>query len=93
MNKTGASMYRKGLETSFKILERWKASNVQVLSILGFSNPIDQTLSSGQLSTEQITSRSHILNIHVVLRTLFTNDKNVGGFMTVENNSKFLACS
>ena len=70
MSKADASVHRKGLEASFKILERWKASNVQILSILGLSNPIDQTLSSGQFSTEQITRISYILNIHAALRTV-----------------------
>lgn len=91
MSKADASVHRKGLEASFKILERWEASSGQILSILGISNPIDQTLSSGQFSTEQITRISYILNIHAALRTLFTNDKNVYGFMTMENKSKFFS--
>ncbi|MCG9674754.1 hypothetical protein L1D33_14495 [Vibrio chagasii] len=91
MSETDASVHRKGLEASFKILERWEANNVQILSILGISNSIDQILSSGQLSTEQITRISYILNIHAALRTLFNNDKNVYGFMIMENKSIFFS--
>lgn len=89
MDNSSAFIHQKGLEASLKILTRWKASKVQISAILGLPYPIYQTQLSGQLSAEQAIRISHIINIHAALRTLFANDMNVYGFMTMENKSVF----
>ena len=89
MTYTNGSMVKKGLEASLNILEKWGVNEKKKALILDLR--CSQFHSLEQLSTAQLHRISFILNIHAALRKLFTNDKNVYEFMTMENNSLFFA--
>ncbi|ODM55877.1 hypothetical protein BC455_04760 [Vibrio harveyi] len=82
-------MSQKGLEISKKIMKRWGANDTQIAAVLSISSVELGELSSCEISMDQLIRISSILNIHTALRTLFNNEKNVNGFMTMENNSSF----
>ncbi len=79
----------KGLKTSLEILRRWGINDSQALSILNISSAELEQLPSSKVSSEQLVRTSCILNIHAALRTLFNNQSNVYGFMTMQNHSSF----
>lgn len=79
----------KGLMTSLEILKRWGANDSQAVSILNISSAELAKLSSCKVLSEQLVRISYILNIHAALRTLFNNQSNVCGFMTMKNHSSF----
>ena len=82
-----------GLKAALSILEKWSLTNNQMMQILGLkksqffkakANP-----SSLSISNDLLERISLILNIHGVLRTVFTNPELVYGFMTRKNNNQF----
>ena len=66
-----------GLKSGEKLLFRWGATHEQVQTIL--------PTTVGHLEVRI----SHLLNIHAALRTIFSNEDNVYGFMSRTNNNTF----
>ncbi|MHA2814281.1 hypothetical protein [Vibrio jasicida] len=89
MSNPASEISLKGLKTSLEILKRWGANDSQALSILNISSAELANLPSCKFSSEQLVRISYILNIHAALRTLFNNQSNVFGFMTMKNRSSF----
>lgn len=80
------------LKTACNIFGKWGISNAEQCAILAIEkSDIDDIINTSStikaLSEEQIIRISHILNIHGNLRTLFSNPKNVYGFIKLRNNN------
>lgn len=80
------------LKTACNILNKWGVSDAEQCAILAIEkSDIDDIINTSSartvLSEEQIIRISHILNIHGNLRTLFSNPKNVYGFIKLRNNN------
>lgn len=66
-----------GLKSAETLLLKWGATHEQIRVIL----PTEEDNLEVRIS--------HILNIHATLRTIFSNEDNVYGFMSHTNNNTF----
>lgn len=66
-----------GLKSAETLLLKWGATHEQIQVIL----PTEENNLEVRIS--------HILNIHATLRTIFSNEDNVYGFMSHANNNTF----
>ncbi|WP_445428800.1 antitoxin Xre-like helix-turn-helix domain-containing protein [Alishewanella sp. HL-SH05] len=75
------------------ILDKWGCTDTQKQSILGLSqstfNRYQKDLSRVKLSGEQLERLSYLANIHKALRIVFTNPKNIYGFMSMANDNPY----
>lgn len=82
-----------GLRAAVRILERWGASQDDMVRVLRVSRSsisrAKANLDSIGLDDDQLDRISYILNIHAALRTLFENPDNVYGFMSLKNHNEF----
>lgn len=83
-----------GLRTATKIMEKWSANQEQIASTLRVSaSTIARSKANKQaafkLDADQLDRISYVLNIHAALRTLFENQENVYGFVTMPNQNTF----
>jgi hypothetical protein len=74
------------------ILGKWTLSDSEKIDILGFSSKVELDIFTQSINTLQMTQDlevriSLILNIHAELRQLFSNPKNVYGFMKMVNDN------
>ncbi|NMH66236.1 DUF2384 domain-containing protein [Shewanella sp. SHSM-M6] len=88
--------YSKALPVVFRIMDKWHCNTAEQLAILGISSR--STLSkykeaSGglRLSLDTQERMSYILNIHKCLRTLFSADDSVYGWVRKPNKHPFFA--
>ena len=85
--------HRVSFRTCNNIFDKWGISPHQKCSILGMTEANFTAYlydsESSSLTTEQLERVSYILNIHFELKTIFSNPKNIYGFMNMENNSSF----
>ncbi|AEE24511.1 hypothetical protein [Paraglaciecola chathamensis] len=81
------------LKLGINILNKWKCTNTQIATILGFCDDTFQNFYGDAkcptLTTEQLERLSYIVNIHAALNTRFSNSENVYGFMSMENRNEF----
>jgi len=88
-----------GLRASLTILKKWGCSKKQIQSILSIqhfnaNSSIQDKSNQCSLTDEQLKRISFVLSIHATLRTVFTNPKNIYGFMSMDNhNGYFLGAS
>ena len=66
-----------GLKSAEKLLLKWGVTHEQIQVIL----PTEENNLEVRIS--------HLLNIHAALRTIFSNEDNVYGFMSRTNNNTF----
>ncbi|MEZ8854377.1 hypothetical protein AB6E16_02590 [Vibrio atlanticus] len=66
-----------GLKSAETLLLKWGATHDQIQIVL----PIEEDSLEVRIS--------HILNIHATLRTIFSNEANIYGFMSHTNNNTF----
>lgn len=92
-NRIDHSKTATALSVALRILEKWEATPVQVQNILNLS---DQALATHhldseatELSDDQATRVSYLLNIHEALRVVFDNPANVYGFMRLANHGPY----
>ena len=80
------------LRTALRILEKWKATTEQAISILRVSRSSISRAHQGkgvELDRDQLERASIVLNCHASLRLVFDNPENVYGFMGLENQNEF----
>lgn len=79
------------LKIGLNILRKWSCTDEQIKAILALSDSFLRPVSERdiKLTDEQLIRFSYVTCIHVVLKTMFTNEKNVYGFMQMINNNKF----
>lgn len=75
------------------ILKKWGCTEKQIIRILDipalrFSRYLANS-SNAELTSDQLTKISYLLNIHAVLRTVFTNQDNVASFMACKNSNDY----
>ncbi|MBU2894961.1 hypothetical protein KO495_16790 [Colwellia sp. D2M02] len=75
------------------ILEKWGCSESQKQAVIGVSkDTFTQTYTDPvnvELTNDQLERISYLANIHGSLRTMFSNPKNVYGFMSMVNNNPY----
>ncbi|WP_076543068.1 hypothetical protein [Shewanella sp. UCD-KL21] len=74
-----------GLKTVLFILDKWQCSTTQKERLLSLKLATIDFMSDVHLNEEQLFRVSYILNIHAGLRTIFSNNDNIYGFMTMMN--------
>lgn len=83
----------KAFGVAVNIMRKWGATNAQMLNIVQLpKSTFFKYLSdpeSANLSKDQLTRISYVLNIHAGLRTVFDNKANVYGFMTYPNHGPY----
>ncbi|EJQ7926499.1 antitoxin Xre-like helix-turn-helix domain-containing protein [Pseudomonas aeruginosa] len=80
------------LRTALRILEKWKATTEQAISILRVSRSSISRIQQGkgvELDCDQLERASIVLNCHASLRLVFDNPENVYGFVGMENHNDF----
>ncbi len=80
------------LRTALRILEKWKATTEQEISILRVSRSSISRIQQGkgvELDCDQLERASIVLNCHASLRLVFDNPVNVYGFVGMENHNDF----
>ena len=80
------------LRTALRILEKWKATTEQAISILRVSRSSISRIQQGkgvELDCDQLERASIVLNCHASLRLVFDNPENVYGFVGKENRNDF----
>ena len=84
-----------GLSAAIGILEKWDATIDQACSILRMSRSTHTRAKLREagwnvaLDADQMQRISFVLNIHVALRLIFDNPKNVYGFVSMANHNDF----
>tara|TARA_Y100000296_G_C5115016_1_gene227250 strand:- start:560 stop:940 length:381 start_codon:yes stop_codon:yes gene_type:complete len=82
-----------GTRVAVRILLKWQATDADICAILDISPDTLRGLLAQQqnpkLEQEPLERVGLILNIHAVLRTVFSNPANVYGFMQMVNNNAF----
>lgn len=82
-----------GFRTCNNILDKWGCSTLQKIAILGMTEAsfaiYQHDIGSCSFTNEHQERLSHILNIHLVLSSMFSNPKNIYGFMKMENNNPY----
>ncbi|WP_343212276.1 antitoxin Xre-like helix-turn-helix domain-containing protein [Alteromonas sp. CNT1-28] len=83
------------LKLCIKILNHWGCTTSQKASILGLSeftlHKLILDAESPDLTTEQLERLSYIVNIHMALKSTFSNIENVYGFMSMKNHNEFFS--
>ena len=75
------------------LLEKWGCTTAQKLAILGIAKAdftrYQKDSSVVYLNTEQLYRISYLTNIHQSLKEVFSNPKNLYGFMSMKNNNSY----
>ncbi|MBQ4892159.1 hypothetical protein J8L86_20100 [Shewanella sp. MMG014] len=74
-----------GLKTVLFILDKWQCNSIQKERLLNLKLVTIDLMSDVHLTEEQLFRVSYILNIHAELQTIFSNNDNIYGFMTMKN--------
>ena len=77
---------RAGLKAVMVILNKWQCSTEQIELLLGFKLADIEKLALNLTSGQQLRI-SYILNIHAALRSYFSNNDNIYGYMTLINHN------
>jgi len=95
MSTTQKTLGAAGFNACFNILQKWQCSTAQMHTILGLTtrqyNRAKRCPISVNFNRDQLERMSLILNIHSVLRTIFTNPKNIYGFIKMDNHNPFFS--
>ena len=84
---------RVGFQTCNNILDKWGCSTSQKVAILGITDTKFLTYQKDNetplLTNDQLERLSYILNIHLALKTIFSNPENIDNFMSLKNNNAY----
>ena len=94
INKYSPSInHNAAFKLGLNIIEKWGCSEPQKQTILGVSKGTFAQYHSEptniELTGDQLERISYLANIHSSLRLIFSNPKNVYGFMNMENNNPY----
>lgn len=94
INKYSPSInHNAAFKLGLNIIEKWGCSELQKQTILGVSKGTFAQYHSEptniELTGDQLERISYLANIHSSLRLIFSNPKNVYGFMNMENNNPY----
>ncbi|MCL1077281.1 hypothetical protein L2734_03655 [Parashewanella spongiae] len=82
-----------GFKAAFKILKSWECNDQQIQKILSLDDTsfliFKANPEKAELTNEQFTRISYLLNMHSVLRSLFNNPTNTTDFMRMINDNEF----
>jgi hypothetical protein len=82
-----------GFKVALNILERWGCSNEQMMAIVQLGRATffkyKKNPEAVNLSSDQLDRVSYVLNIHSVLRLIFSNPDNVYGFVNKKNSNPY----
>ena len=92
----GAVDPSKALPVVFRILDKWRCSTDEQLTLLGISsrstlNKYKEASGGIRLSADLQERMSYILNIHKCLRILFTAEESTYGWVRKPNSHPFFA--
>jgi hypothetical protein len=76
-----------GLKAAKFILNKWQCSTTQVEQLLDLKIADIDVKPAPELTKGQLLRISYILNIHATLRSYFSNNDNIYGYMTLINNN------
>lgn len=81
------------VRTAMKIMDKWGCTPEQQQNILQLPRATyykyKGEADKANLSKDQLTRISYLLNIHAALRIVFSNPENVYGFMKMTNHNRF----
>ncbi|WP_095498379.1 hypothetical protein [Paraferrimonas haliotis] len=79
------------LKVGLNILRKWSCTDEQIKAILSLGDSLLKPMNEQdvKLTDEQLTRLSYVSCIHVVLKTKFTNEENIYGFMQMKNHNRF----
>ena len=81
---------------AINILQKWGCTTDEKQAILGLTHTSYQHFQKdddrAKLSNDQLERISYVANIHQSLRIVFSNPKNIYGFMNMKNDNPYFNC-